>query len=162
MTSALIEMDMDKVPTLTTGELKRLNAGKTRQTLLPQPLTDAEANLYTAGARKYAAWGWLEHPMDEEETLDSALRHIAKWRAGEIFDTETGAHHLTAARWNLGVLFMYEYEGITEPGRRVFLEDRDFATARTDAEVKSATYLRAREIEKMAEAQEGTIPNSSL
>ncbi len=138
-------------------EIKRDNKGKARYSLLPQPLVDAEAAVYTAGARKYQPWGWLKYPLDEEETLDSAFRHIKAYRAGESFDPETGAHHLTSARWNLGVLFMYEYAGLETPGdRAVFRTSAHFAANQIKAEATAALYLARREAQ-LAEAEDARI-----
>ena len=54
------------------------------------------------GAIKRAAYDWEENAatMSYSDRLDSAMRHIEKFRMGQSHDKETGAHNLGAAAWN--------------------------------------------------------------
>ena len=70
----------------------------------------------SAGARKYAPRAW-EVGMDWSRCFSALQRHAWKWQAGEEYDPETGAHHMTAAAWNAMALFVYEARNVGKDDR---------------------------------------------
>lgn len=64
-----------------TGAQRDLQAGKGRFDLIPPIPLDRLARLYEAGALKYDARNW-EKGIPVSRFLDSAMRHINKWRIG--------------------------------------------------------------------------------
>lgn len=64
-----------------TGAQRDTAGGKGRYDLIPPVPLDRLAMLYEAGAIKYDARNW-EKGIPVSRFLDSALRHINKWREG--------------------------------------------------------------------------------
>jgi len=53
------------------------------------------------GATKYEEANWLLGGKPDREYIDSALRHLQAFSAGEEFDPDIGTHHLAHAAWNM-------------------------------------------------------------
>ena len=54
------------------------------------------------GAVKYSDNGWKDVPNARNRYLDAGDRHFDKYLQGkEVYDPESGVHHLGAAVWNL-------------------------------------------------------------
>ena len=83
---------------------------KTMFHLIPREWTWALADLLTKGALKYAPRNW-QRGMSWEQLIRAADSHKDKWLAGEIYDDETGSHHLVCAAWNLLVVFSLQVRG---------------------------------------------------
>ena len=64
-----------------TGAVRDTNPGKGRFDLIPPVPLDRLAKLYEKGALKYEARNW-ERGIPVSRFIDSALRHINKWREG--------------------------------------------------------------------------------
>ena len=116
-------------PTEEPARAKRYNKGKSRHVLIPSHAKEALADVYTRGAHKYSVYkdkqGNLVKGMDiplsevghyelvEDASsnwrlgqdwmgcMDSVMRHIESWKAGEDFDKELGTYHLANAAWGL-------------------------------------------------------------
>ena len=88
------------------GSGARYNAGKPDMSLIPLCTLEDEAKVWAYGKQKYAAWNWAKG-MDWSVPLACALRHIAKWQAGEENDEESGLPHLAHAMCNLRMLTLY-------------------------------------------------------
>lgn len=121
----------------------RFNQGKTRYGLLPTSWTKALAEVMTRGAVKYRPDNWKKG-MDPSFMVDSLERHLQSFREGEIFDPESGNHHMAHVAWNALALMYYEREGmvpndwyenkvntsVTEQlGEPIFEGERDFVFA---------------------------------
>jgi hypothetical protein len=68
------------------------------------------ASVLTMGAKKYS-----RHNYDKVEPyryLAATLRHITLWQQGEIFDSESGEHHLAHAIADLHILQRLEKKDI--------------------------------------------------
>lgn len=88
------------------GSGARYNAGKADLSLIPMSTLEDEAKVWMYGKQKYAAWNWAKG-MNWSIPLACALRHIAKWQAGEELDEESGLPHLAHAMCNLRMLTLY-------------------------------------------------------
>ncbi len=86
-----------------TGAVRDMQAGKGRYDLLPAVALHRVAIHYENGAVKYGERNW-EAGIPISSFLDSALRHLFQYAAGE-----TGEDHLSAAAFNiLGAMQMEE------------------------------------------------------
>lgn len=85
----------------------RYDAGKVRLDLLPPEWVWGLGQVMTAGAAKYEPRNW-EKGMAWSKVLGPMLRHTWKWIAGEMYDDETGCHHLAMVAWNALALMTYQ------------------------------------------------------
>jgi len=92
--------------------------GKLRYDLIPPKIWEALAEVFTYGAVKYGENNWRE--CDNPQRFIAALyRHLIAWQKGEIYDAESGIHHLAHAMVN--VAFLLELEG--KPLRKQEVQD---------------------------------------
>ena len=92
-------LDSGKRQEFATGSKRDVRDGKGRYDLLMFHVMYADARHLEEGAKKYGDANWRKgQPLSRY--LDSAVRHIAKFAAGE-----RGEPHLCAARWNLGAIY---------------------------------------------------------
>lgn len=84
------------------GALREPATGKGRYDLISPFALERLALWYEAGAAKYAPRNW-EAGMSYSRLIDSACRHINRYRKGE-----RGEDHLAAAVWNLCALMHYQ------------------------------------------------------
>lgn len=100
------------------GTVMRYNGGKNRLDLVPMKWMEGLGSVVTFGANKYRPNGWRDG-MPWNNTLGSALRHIAAWQNGEELDSDSGLPHLLHAATNLMFIYTYQQEGIGEDDRFV-------------------------------------------
>lgn len=114
----------------------RYNAGKLRYNLIPENAKRELARVYTLGAHKYSTYlsqdgkelkgseipfsavGEYKRIYDGANNwrlgtkwsavMDSAMRHIESFKAGEDYD-ELGTLHLSNAVWNLMTILEYQF-----------------------------------------------------
>ena len=98
----------------------RYNQGKIQYNLIPPYPLEQLGKLFTYGATKYAPNNWKKGLL-WTKVLDSAMRHLEAFRAGEDYDYDrncqgciegycknhSGVYNLTAATWNLFILTDY-------------------------------------------------------
>lgn len=77
----------------TKGGLK-FDINKDRWDLLPWIEVREVARVLTFGAKKYGDYNWTAVENGRSRYLAAAMRHITAWIDGEIFDKESGLHHL--------------------------------------------------------------------
>lgn len=65
--------------------------------LLPFHALDEVVRTLTYGAKKYSRDNWKKVPDFHRRYLSAAFRHITAHARGELFDPETGLHHLSHA-----------------------------------------------------------------
>lgn len=58
------------------------------------------AKVMEQGSIKYEDGNWLKGGKPVREYLDSGMRHLTAFESGEIWDPDTGCHHLAHAAWN--------------------------------------------------------------
>lgn len=77
------------------GKADRFNTGKPRLffNALGREVQDGEAAVWEVGAKKYASGNWLKG-TPWTEAVDSILRHLAPFLAGEDLDRESGLPHV--------------------------------------------------------------------
>lgn len=92
---------------------RKNDAGKDRWTLLPIPALRQIVKVLTHGAQKYTvtnedgsiasdgAENWRKVPNGHERYTRALFEHVMAWREGEIYDSETGLHHLAHAGCNI-------------------------------------------------------------
>lgn len=84
------------------GAVREPSVGKGRYDLISPFGLDRLAHWYEAGSRKYPVRNW-EKGISYTRCIDSALRHINKFRMGL-----TDEDHLAAAAWNLFSIMHYQ------------------------------------------------------
>lgn len=84
----------------------RLNEGKLRYDLIPDYPLEQIAKVMTKGAIKYAPNNWRKG-MPWSEVEASLQRHLAAYKAGEDFDSESGLYHMAHVAVN--ALFIIDY-----------------------------------------------------
>lgn len=94
-----------------TTQAERHNAGKPRLSLVPVEAYTAMASVLEFGARKYAPNQWRQG-LPYTETLDSLLRHVNAFLAGEDIDPESNCPHLAHAMCNAAFLITFEQMGL--------------------------------------------------
>lgn len=62
---------------------------------------EAIARVKEFGANKYDEGNWKKGGKPDEEYLDSMCRHLDYFLGGEVYDQDSGCHHLGHAIWNL-------------------------------------------------------------
>lgn len=88
------------------GTTVRHNQGKPDLSLIPLITLIDEARVWEFGKKKYTAYNWMKG-TSWMSVLSCALRHLAKWQAGEDVDEESGLPHLAHAMANLRMLTLY-------------------------------------------------------
>lgn len=95
----------------------RYDSGKPRYDLIPPEGIEALAQVYTAGAVKYAPRNW-EKGMTYTRCFASLMRHAWAWMRGQDNDQETGLPHMAHVAWNALAIVTYQQRGF------VHLDDR--------------------------------------
>jgi len=95
----------------------RFTGNKLRYDLLPPTAISEIVAIYTYGAQKYDPNNWWKG-MPWSDVIAPLERHIAKWKRGEIFDEESGLHHLAHVAWNAIALYEYQRCGLGTDDRR--------------------------------------------
>lgn len=88
------------------GEGLRFNTGKSRIDLAPADAMFHVGKVLAMGAEKYDEHNW-EKGMPYSKVISSLERHLAKWKAGEDLDEESGLHHIDHLMCN--ALFLSRY-----------------------------------------------------
>ena len=71
----------------------RYNEGKPKWSLVHYESLIPMIRVLEFGALKYAPKNWMK-PMNETEILESMQRHLAAVMDGELYDKESGIHHM--------------------------------------------------------------------
>ncbi len=91
------------------GSAARYNDGKPQLSLIPLEYLEGEARVWMHGAKKYAAWNWRKG-MPWSEVINSLMRHLAAFQAGEDFDPESGLPHIDHIACNVRMLQVFRVE----------------------------------------------------
>ena len=86
----------------------RFSEGKIRFDLVAPWSMDQIAQVYTYGTIKYDDDNWWKGLKWKKDVLGCIFRHVWKWVRGEMWDDESGLHHLAHAAWNCIALMEYE------------------------------------------------------
>lgn len=68
--------------------------GKNRLDLIPISAIEGLGDVLTYGSSKYGDHNWKEVENGSERYYAALLRHLFAYRKGEIYDPETGLHHM--------------------------------------------------------------------
>lgn len=92
--------------------------GKPPVNLVPHELVLAAARGFGFGAKKYAAWNWLEGGIARGRRIASLLRHVMAYASGIDKDSESGLSHLDHAAACLAMLITDHENNIGADDRR--------------------------------------------
>jgi len=90
-----------------TGCQRDTQNGKGRFDLIPPFAVMRLAGVYQRGAEKYDDDNWVKG-MPFGRVLDSAIRHLFKWKFRKILGLSMDEDHLAQAAWNIFTLMEYE------------------------------------------------------
>ena len=82
------------------------DTGKLRYDLVPIEALEQVVQVYTWSARKYTPDNW-RLGMKWSKIFAAVMRHLWSWRAGQIYDPESGINHLAHAVWGCFTLLVY-------------------------------------------------------
>jgi len=94
---AMSEMPISGLSTVEPSQGLKYDQGKRRMSLLPSGVLTIVVDVLEIGARKYSENNWQKVEGARTRYYDAALRHIDSWWNGELYDLETGKHHLAHA-----------------------------------------------------------------
>lgn len=86
---------------------------KPRWSLLPARALAVLVQVYTFGAKKYSDRNW-EKGMNYDKLIDAINRHMNAYWCGELYDPESGLHHMAHAAFSC--LALVEYS-LTQKGK---------------------------------------------
>lgn len=76
---------------------RKFDGDKLQYGLLPAIALKEVVKVLTYGAQKYEPDNWRRVPDGNRRYFDAAQRHIWQYKEGEMYDPETGFHHLAHA-----------------------------------------------------------------
>lgn len=94
----------------------RMNSGKPKLSYFVRSFTkalEAVARVKEFGANKYTDNNWRLGGKPDDEYWDSFTRHMVLFLSGEVYDQDSGCHHIGHMVWNLCA--MYELNHSDEP-----------------------------------------------
>jgi len=90
-----------------------LSIDKTMFSLLEPDFLKEVADVLTIGCKKYGKENWKECRYEDRYLyVDALMRHIEKYRTGQMIDEETSKHELAHATCNL--MFLMYMEKVNE------------------------------------------------
>ena len=99
--------DFDPAKQKADGGGLRFDTNKNQLNLIRPLMEWGLANVFSRGAIKYSSNNWMRG-MKWSQVLGPLKRHVAKWNAGEVYDKDTGCHHMFMVAWNAFVLAFYQ------------------------------------------------------
>lgn len=87
---------------------------------------EAVARVKEFGANKYGDDNWRHGGKPDSEYLDSLDRHLDAFLKGQMFDTDSGCHHLGHAIWNLCALMELNYKDMGVIHEDTFYERMEY------------------------------------
>lgn len=91
----------------TTGG-RKFDGGKLQYSLIPPLAMKEMVKVLTFGAEKYEPDNWKHVPDSKRRYFDAMQRHVWAYKEGEVYDPESGIHHLAHAACCLA--FLYEHD----------------------------------------------------
>ncbi len=104
---------------------ERFNTGKPMLSYFRRSFSraiEAVARVKEFGANKYGDDNWRHGGKPDSEYLDSMDRHLDAFLSGEIYDQDSGCHHLGHAIWNLCALMELNHNNLAVINQQVFQE----------------------------------------
>lgn len=106
-------------------EAARYNEGKPKLSYFMRSfrkMNEAIARIKEFGAAKYEEDNWRLGNKPDVEYLDSLFRHLDLFLSGEVYDQDSGCHHLGHAVWNLSALLELNYGDTLVIDEKLFRE----------------------------------------
>jgi hypothetical protein len=107
---------------------------KPQMALIPASALEAEARVWSYGAKKYSAWNWSKG-LTYTRILSAILRHTAEIMKGHDVDPENGELHAASIRCNAAMLIEFTMTHRTELDDRMYA-DRDKGGTHGTGEIK--------------------------
>jgi hypothetical protein len=90
---------------------QKFDEGKLQYDLIPFECMDELAKILTYGCQKYGKpSGWETVPDMKNRYFAALLRHLSRYRQGELLDPESGHSHLSHALCNVVFLLWKELQ----------------------------------------------------
>mgnify|MGYP003327861446 CR=1 FL=1 len=90
---------------------KKFDTDKLKYDLIYPQFEQEIAAVLTHGAKKYKPNNWKLVPDAKNRYYAAMRRHIASWRMGEKYDSESNLHHLAHAAVNAMFLMWFDADG---------------------------------------------------
>ena len=104
---------------------------------------EAIARVKEFGANKYDDGNWRIGGKPDAEYLDSFARHLDLWLSGEVYDQDSGCHHIGHMVWNLCALYELNYKDVPVIDEPLFRERMAFWKDKREAELGQQAVLAA-------------------
>ena len=90
--------------------------GKLRTDLVEPEWIEAIAEVMTYSSTKYDERSWQSCDRGDSFTVDyaAAMRHLLKWRKGQMIDEQSGLSHLAHAAADILIMLWHEYKAYPE------------------------------------------------
>lgn len=109
---------------------KKADAGKLRLDLIPAEAVRALGEVLTYGAERYGPYTWST--VEPERYEAAMLRHFLSWKEGELYDPESGLHHLKHVLCNAAFLVALKGQEGNEEEKPEGKEGWDWARIKTN------------------------------
>jgi hypothetical protein len=138
------------------SEVGRKNdLGKSRWSVVPWDAMRVVLRVLEHGAREYGEHNW-RHVVDGRRRYgDAAGRHLVAWWCGEVFDPDTGEHHLAHAIASLLFVLALEMAPPRLPGITARIEALRSCVSTTDDE--EGGRLAALELAELTRARDAAL-----
>lgn len=90
---------------------RKFDSGKLRYDLVPVLAFEDQVKGLTYGTIKYDDNNWIKVPEGRKRYMAATFRHIQAYRKGEMYDKESGCHHLSCAINNLSFIVEKDLQG---------------------------------------------------
>lgn len=112
---------------------KRYNEGKPKLGYFARSFhwaLEAIARVKEFGANKYEEGNWKAGGKPDIEYLDSAARHLDLFLRGELYDQDSGCHHLGHVIWNYCALMELNYPDVPVLDKELFAKQMAYWAAK--------------------------------
>lgn len=106
--TSFAKLDVVKASQKATTGGRKFDGGKLQYGLIPPLALKEMTKVLTFGAEKYEPDNWKFVPDSKRRYFDAMQRHLWAYKEGEVFDPESGIHHLAHAMCCL--FFLYEHD----------------------------------------------------
>lgn len=105
---------------------RKFDGGKLRYDLVPVLAFEDQVKGLTYGTIKYDDNNWIKVPEGRKRYMAATFRHIQAYRKGELYDKESGCHHLSCAINNLSFIVEKDLQGWEDVPEVVLKTEEDF------------------------------------
>jgi hypothetical protein len=135
---------------------RKNDSKKIRLSLVPWNAMRVVVRVLEHGAREYGVDNWRRVPDGPRRYGDAAGRHLVAWWCGEVFDPDTGLHHLAHAVASLLFVLALEMAPPRLPGITARIEAlRSLLSTTEDEEGARLAQLELAELSRARDAALG-------